>query len=152
MTTIPPAMDAARMWTYKPTLLNGAAVEVVTDIDLVYTPPKPEAAKPAGPPTGPKALPSKNDMPSFTPPTPLTKVEPDYSPEAHAAKLTTSVKVSLIVDEKGMPKDVKVYKSAGMGLDEKAVEAVKKWTFRPGTRDGKPVAVPAVVDVYFKSN
>ncbi len=138
---IPAAMNIARRWTYQPTLIDGQPVEVVTQIEVPVATPKPAAGA-----TAASKAPS-----NFVPPVALTKVEPEYTPEAHAAKFSGSVLVSLIVDEQGLPKNIKVVRSAGMGLDEKAVEAVAKWTFKPATKDGKPIAVPANVEVSFKS-
>lgn len=141
MSTIPAAMDAARQWTYQPAMIDGQVVEVVTEIAVVVNPPK-VAAPSSGAPV------SKGS--DFTPPVAVTKAEAEYTPEAHAVKLEGSVQVSLTVDEHGLPRDVKVVHGLGMGLDEKAVEAVRKWTFRPGIKDGKPIAVPATVEVQFK--
>ena len=45
---------------------------------------------------------------------------------------------------------MRVLHSLGLGLDEKAMEAVKKWKFRPGYKDGKPVTVVATVEVNFR--
>jgi TonB family protein len=45
---------------------------------------------------------------------------------------------------------VRVARSLGLGLDEKAIEAVRKWKFKPGYKDGKPVAVRATIEVNFR--
>jgi TonB family protein len=76
--------------------------------------------------------------------------EPEYSEEARKAKWSGAVTISLVVDVNGMPKDIQVIKALGMGLDQKAIEAVQKWRFRPGTKDGKPVPVQAVIEVNFR--
>ena len=47
--------------------------------------------------------------------------------------------------------DIKVVKSLGMGLDEKAMEAVQQWRFRPGTYQGAPVKVRAQIEVNFRT-
>jgi protein TonB len=83
-------------------------------------------------------------------PTLLSKVEPEYSEEARKAKWQGTVVLSLIVDEKGHPQQIKVSKSLGLGLDAKAIEAVEKWRFKPGMKDGKPVAVFASIEVNFR--
>jgi protein TonB len=56
----------------------------------------------------------------------------------------------VVVDEKGNPRDLKVMRPLGLGLDQKAIEAVEKWKFRPGMKDGKPVAVQATIEVNFR--
>lgn len=83
-------------------------------------------------------------------PVPVHKVEPEYSEDARKVKLQGSVLVSLVVDERGNVRDVRVVRPLGMGLDQKAVEAIGKWRFRPGIKDGKPVAVQATVEVNFR--
>jgi TonB family protein len=80
----------------------------------------------------------------------LYKVEPEYSEEARKAKYQGTVVLSIVIDEQGRPRDIKVIRPLGMGLDEKAIEAVSKWRFRPGYKDGKPVAVLATVEVNFR--
>ncbi len=79
----------------------------------------------------------------------LQQVQPEYSEEARKAKWQGSVRVSLVVDEKGKATNVTVVTPLGLGLDEKAVEAVKKWVFAPGTKDGKPVPVMAQIEITF---
>jgi protein TonB len=80
----------------------------------------------------------------------LTQVDPDYSEEARKAKFSGNVQVYLIVDAQGNPTHIRVVHGAGMGLDEKAVEAVRQYKFRPATRDGQPVAVDLYMDVNFQ--
>jgi TonB family protein len=80
----------------------------------------------------------------------LFKVEPEYSEEARKAKWQGTVELSIVVDEFGAPKVLNVTKRLGLGLDEKAIEAVEQWVFKPGQKDGKPVAVYAIIQVNFK--
>ena len=86
----------------------------------------------------------------ITPPSVITKAEPNYSDQARKAGLSGTVSVSLVVDEDGYPKNPKVIRSLESGLDEKAIEAVQKWRFKPGTKDGRPVATQVVIDVNFR--
>lgn len=83
-------------------------------------------------------------------PIPISKPEPQYSEEARKAKWGGTVLLSLVVDETGHTRDIKVVKPLGLGLDEKAIEAVSKWTFIPGKKNGKPVAVAAQIEVTFR--
>jgi periplasmic protein TonB len=80
----------------------------------------------------------------------LKKVEPEYSEEARKAKFQGVVVLYIVVDSSGNAINPRVMKSLGLGLDEKAMEAVKQWKFKPGYKDGKPVAVAATVEVNFR--
>jgi len=80
----------------------------------------------------------------------ISKVEPEYSEEARKAKWQGTVEMQIVVDEHGMPKEMKVTRALGLGLDQKALEAVAKWRFKPGMKDGKPVPVIATVQVNFR--
>ncbi|MBV8205840.1 MAG: energy transducer TonB [Acidobacteria bacterium] len=75
--------------------------------------------------------------------------DPDYSEEARKAKYQGVVTLWLIVDQNGRPRDIKVSRSLGMGLDQKAIEAVRNWKFEPAKKDGQPVAVQINVEVNF---
>lgn len=83
-------------------------------------------------------------------PIPIYRVEPEYSEEARKAKFQGTVVLSIVIDERGIPTNFKVVRPLGLGLDEKAIEAVQKWRFKPGYRDGKAVAVLATVEVNFR--
>jgi TonB family protein len=85
-----------------------------------------------------------------TAPTLTFKVEPEYSEEARKAKFMGTVILYIEVNEKGGVQNPRVQRSVGMGLDEKAIEAVMKWRFRPGYKDGRPVTVAAQVEVNFR--
>jgi TonB family protein len=76
--------------------------------------------------------------------------DPEYSEEARKAKYQGVVVLWLVVGPDGRPRDMRVQRSLGMGLDQKAVEAVKQWKFEPATKDGKPVAVQINVEVNFR--
>ncbi|MGO9242341.1 MAG: energy transducer TonB [Bryobacteraceae bacterium] len=83
-------------------------------------------------------------------PIPIYKPEPEYSEEARKAKFQGTVMLAIVVDTDGKAKNIQVVRSLGMGLDEKAVEAVAKWRFKPGYKDGRPVPVKANVEVNFR--
>jgi periplasmic protein TonB len=83
-------------------------------------------------------------------PSMLSKVEPEYSEEARKAKWQGSVVHSVIVDEFGHPKNIRVLRSLGLGLDQKAIEAVSQWRFKPGLKVSKPVPVIATIEVNFR--
>ncbi len=83
-------------------------------------------------------------------PVPIYKPEPEYSEEARKAKYSGTVLLSLIIDEHGNTRDIHVVRPLGLGLDEKAIEAVSHWRFRPALKGGRPVAVRAEVEVNFR--
>lgn len=76
--------------------------------------------------------------------------DPEFSEEARKAKFSGNVMVSLIVDANGKPRNVHVLRGVGMGLDQKAVEAVQQYKFKPAMQNGKPVAVYLNVEVNFQ--
>ena len=85
-----------------------------------------------------------------SPPKAIFAPEAEFSDEARRAKYEGTVVVSVIVDAQGNPQDVHVVRTLGMGLDEKAMEAVEKWKFRPGMKGGQPVNVRATIEVNFR--
>jgi len=85
-----------------------------------------------------------------TAPALLYKVEPEYSEEARKAKYQGTVILYVEVDPTGKAVNARIMRSLGLGLDEKAIEAVKKWKFKPGYKDGKPVTVAATIEVNFR--
>jgi periplasmic protein TonB len=85
-----------------------------------------------------------------TQPRVLYDPDPDYSEEARRAKFQGSVILAMVVGADGKTRNLQVQRSAGMGLDEKAMAAVKQWRFQPATLDGRPVAVRISVEVSFR--
>ncbi len=86
---------------------------------------------------------------SVTLPTSIYKPEPAYSKEARKAKLQGTAVLWIVVDSQGNVSDVLVAKPLGLGLDEKAVEKVHTWKFKPATANGVPIPVTASVEVTF---
>jgi len=75
--------------------------------------------------------------------------EPEFSEEARKAKYQGVCTLGLIVGTDGRPSNIRVLSSLGMGLDEKAIEAVRTWKFEPAMKDGHPVRVEIAVEVDF---
>lgn len=80
----------------------------------------------------------------------LYSPDPEYSEEARKAKYQGTVVLWVVVGPDGHPRDIRVQRSLGLGLDEKAVEAVRQWKFEPARKDGSPVAVQINVEVNFR--
>jgi periplasmic protein TonB len=84
-----------------------------------------------------------------TVPEPIYSPEPSFSDEARKAKFQGIVQLMVVVGSDGHVYDIRVRQSLGMGLDEKAIEAVRNWRFRPATLNGQPVATQIAVQVDF---
>jgi len=76
--------------------------------------------------------------------------DPEFSEEARKAKYQGSVTLSAVIDSDGRPRNLRVVRSLGMGLDEKATEAVARWRFEPAHRGNQPVAVQVNIEVVFR--
>ena len=83
-------------------------------------------------------------------PRPIYDPDPEFSEEARAAKYQGKVLLWVVVGADGRPRDVRVQRSLGMGLDEKAIAKVKTWRFEPAMKDGHPVAVQVNIEVNFR--
>jgi TonB family protein len=83
-------------------------------------------------------------------PVPIVTPEAEFSDEARRNKYQGVCMISLIVDSHGNPQSPRVVQSLGMGLDEKALAAVKLYRFKPATKDGKPVNARIWVAVNFR--
>jgi TonB family protein len=173
------ALEAVRKWEFEPFTKQGHAVRVQQDLtfnfvrgkktaelELPLPEPKPlgvpgeshppiriplwraEAVAGSTSPRGPSLTVESSRR--VTVPQPVYSPGPEYSDEARKAKYQGVCVLSVIVGRDGLPKDIRVARSLGMGLDEKAVEAVRRWKFTPAMKDGKPVAVAINVEVNFR--
>ena len=79
----------------------------------------------------------------------LHSVEPEFTEDARRANFQGIVSIRLIVDSQGNPQDVQLVQHLGMGLDEKAIEAVRQYKFRPAMYEGHAVSVQILVEVDF---
>ena len=106
----------------------------------------------SNPPPAPSSAPVVNAAtdPSILPPVLIYKRDANYTEEARKAKYQGTVTLLVEVDVSGKVTSVKVVRGLGLGLDEKAIEAVRQWRFKPGTRDGNPIAVQTQVEVAFR--
>jgi protein TonB len=80
----------------------------------------------------------------------LYQPDPEYSEEARKAKYEGTVTLWLIVGPDGRPHDIRISRSLGLGLDEKAIEAVRQWKFEPARKNGQAVSVQINVEVEFR--
>jgi TonB family protein len=111
--------------------------------------------KPATPPAivlqnSTVSVPAGKPREGVLPPKVLQSVPAQYTDTARLARLEGTVLLSTIIDTLGRPQNIKVVRSLGEGLDEKAVDALRLWTFSPATRDGKPFPSQAEIEIRFK--
>jgi TonB family protein len=148
------AIQSVKKWKFDPGHKDGRPVAEIASVEISFhlLGGAPDGGLQAGAtasPDGPlRAI--YHPGPGVTSPELLSKVEPEYSEAARQAKIEGMVFVKCVVDEEGWPRDVQVVQGLGMGLDEKAMEAVRRWRFKPAFKDGKPVAMIANVQVTFR--
>jgi TonB family protein len=117
-------------------------------------PPSAEAPFCAGPNLGahpgPTGAPYRVGKGRVSAPQATYSPDPEYSEDARRARYQSDVTLAGTVDDEGALTDLCVTQAAGVGLDEKAMEAVRKWRFRPATLQGQPVPVRIAVEVAFR--
>src|SRR5579872_947267 len=86
---------------------------------------------------------------AVTGPVLVRTIAPDYAEEARSAGLQGIASLYLEVDPGGNPSKIKVLHGLGLGLDEKAVQALQQWQFRPAMQDGKPVSLGISANISF---
>jgi periplasmic protein TonB len=80
----------------------------------------------------------------------ISTVAPEYTKEALDGRIEGSVLLQIVVTLDGVASDIQVVKKLPLGLDEKAIQAVQQWRFKPGEKSGKPVPVMVMVEVTFR--
>jgi len=85
----------------------------------------------------------------ITAPVAIYRPDPEFSEQARKARYGGTVWLSIVIDTDGRARDIHVVRSLGMGLDEKAIEAVTRWKFKPALKNGHPIAVRATVQMNF---
>jgi TonB family protein len=85
-----------------------------------------------------------------TPPRVIHKVEPEYTEEARKANLQGTVVLTTFISIDGVPEGIKVVRELGGGLDEKAIECLRQWRFRPALNHDEPVVATITVEMEFR--
>ena len=157
------AIDALYSWRFKPYTQDGKPVEVQQEVTFNFGAGKKTAELEPLPPA--TLVTKRSDFPQkglstgssvfrvgkgVTAPKAIYVSNPQYSEKARRAKYQGVCVLSLIVGADGAPRDVRVVRAIGRGLDAKAVEAVQQWKFEPAKKDGQPVAVAINVEVTFR--
>jgi TonB family protein len=86
----------------------------------------------------------------FQAPVLMSKVRAEYTPQARQAGIEGSVWLYVEIGTDGRAHNVRVTEGLGYGLDSKAVDAIRQWTFQPGEKDGVPVVTPVAIQVNFQ--
>jgi TonB family protein len=150
-----PAVEAVKQSQFQPGLANGSPVPVLVCVGIPFLRVKPAVPwlQPCPQTADPQPLGQPDPFkapPGATMPVPTSSPEAEFSDEARRKKIQGIVLVSMIVNEKGLPTDIKLVKSVGYGLDESALQAVGEYRFEPATLNGKPIAVRVTVEVNFQ--
>lgn len=156
-----PAIDAVRQWQFAPCIQDGRPVEsqitVSVSYDLGRGASDPVDESPAILKEPPEDVTQEIESGQLfqlrdgvTFPKALDMPRPEYSEAAQKAKLQGDVLLGVVVDTNGKARSVWVVQTLGAGLDENSVEAVRRWSFTPATKDGKPVPVLVNLAVPFR--
>lgn len=156
------AVDAVRTWTFQPYTQSGKPVQVrqklvfsfnldnkIGELDEKFPQPALASAELI------KAENSSSEGPVYkvghgvTSPRAIQMSEPEYSDAARKVRYQGTCVLSLVVNAEGQPEDVEIERAIGLGLDAKAVDAVKRWKFQPAMKNGVPVAASIRVEVNF---
>lgn len=156
------AAQAVKKWRFQPYLVDGrptgAEQSVTVNFTLPSDAPPPDSSQIQSDDEFNKEVDARVSAgsllrvvtgPGVTPPKAVHTIDPDYSQEARDARVQGTVLLRMILEADGVPGEIHVSRSMGHGLDEKAIEAVRRWKFEPATKDGKPVAVVINIDVAF---
>jgi TonB family protein len=146
------AINAVTLSRFAPGTLNGKPVPVRIDVEVPFRSSSVQAVPriviaerdldPPQPPEGKK-------LPSYTPPIPIHVADADFAdPDARHSYPAVAI-VTVLVNEEGVPTEVRVARGLGFGMDEKAVAAVKKYRFLPAMDKGKVIAARRNVEVNF---
>jgi Gram-negative bacterial TonB protein C-terminal len=168
------ALDALHRWQYTPATMNGIAVAAKVFVTFVLKQGEitnfmePDFPLPDGPKRDMRDLYSKGEL--FTvdtqhvkPPKAVYSPDPEYSLAARVVKREGTILLGVILGRDGAPDDIwvirkfvysngeqKTFKPLGLGLEQKAVQAVRQWKFQPATKDGEPVSVFLNIEVQFR--
>ena len=97
-----------------------------------------------------KVCTSTNPPPCALPPRVVSAPDPEYTEEARKAKIEGTVVLWVVISPDGVPQDIRIQHSLDPGLNQKAIDAVRRWKFTPGSYEGNPVAVQINIEVNFR--
>jgi TonB family protein len=88
--------------------------------------------------------------PGVQPPVLEERTEPEYTEEARIARHEGTVVLQADISAQGRAGNIRLLRSLGLGLDEKALDAVRRWVFRPARQGRTNVAFRAVLEIHFR--
>jgi TonB family protein len=156
------AIAAVKASTFQPGTLNGIPVPVLACVSVGFSPFRPPSTEIVdcdqpglengfrGAATSPWANDPLRLPLGAKPPMVIHSGEAEFSDEARRERIEGNVLISTIVNEQGIPTEIRVERPAGHGLDENAIAAVSQYRFRPATLDGKPIAVRIRIEITFR--
>lgn len=139
------AKQAVEQWRFRPTLLNGEAVEVITNIDVGFT--LPDA--PAEAPGSEEASDVHRIGGGVSAPVPVSRVQPKFPAGVPEGTQEARVMLKIVIGTEGEVAEAEPL-DGDPAFFEAAIEAVKQWKFQPGMKEGKPVKVRANVEINFR--
>ena len=86
----------------------------------------------------------------FTPPEFLSRVKPEYPPQADLADITATVEAIVVFGSDGQVGNIEIVRWAGFGLEESSERAIRQLKFKPALRDGRPINVRALIQYNFR--
>jgi TonB family protein len=128
------ALESVQDWKISPATSNDLPVSVVAQIDVEFN------------------LRSANALrvgPGMIPPTVLTRVHPQYTPEAKRARVEGAIVLQTVVKGDGTIDILRVVRGLPFGMTDNTIDAVKQWRFRPGQQNGQNVDIAINVEVNF---
>ena len=145
------AIKALEQWRFRPGEKDGKAVNVKVDIEMTFTLRAKDtaAAEPPIPAEAPAPDVIYKPGNGVSAPVLVKDVKPFYPPAAMTARVQGAVTLQCVVLKDGSVGDVRVTRSLDPDIDREASETLKKWTFKPGMKDGQPVAVQVEVEMTF---
>lgn len=172
------AVNTIRSWKFTPATFNSQpiATQLLVEVDFhLYdkpdeTTPRSVKETPSAPSTPVPGVASSDVMPAtanaadqafatlitvgirkgVTPPRLISSPTPESTQSSGSAKYSGTVTLQLVVSTEGKAENIKVLKSLGPRLDQKAIDALRHWKFEPAMKDGQPVAVEIAVEVDFR--
>jgi hypothetical protein len=150
------SIAAVKHSVFEPGRMAGKPVPVWIDVRVVF--------RAGHSPAVPEVLIAERDLPlpdesqfvdkhrnplSYTAPIPIHTVDADFADPFARHPYVQDAVVAVLVSEEGLPKEVRVVRGLGFGLDKKAEAAVWQYRFYPATKKGKPIAARREVMVDF---